>query len=113
MNPLISAIVTKALDGLSLRAQATAQNIANVNSRDYRPLRVSFEAELAAAANRGESAVEAIPLHVTETSVGPRGVRMDLELADQSATAMRYDALVDLLGRELSLDRTIIQGGQQ
>jgi len=37
---------------------------------------------------------------------------MDLELETQSETAMRYGALVDLLARELQLQRTIIRGGQ-
>jgi len=37
---------------------------------------------------------------------------MDLELATQSATALRYGALVDILGRQLALTRSIIRGGQ-
>ena len=57
MTPIISAIITKALDGLQLRSTATAQNIANANSPGYRPLSVSFEEELAAAAARGEEDV--------------------------------------------------------
>jgi len=112
MTPLLSAILVKALDGLSLRAQATAQNIANVNSPNYRPLRVSFESELASAASRGEAAVEEVPVALNRAAAGSQGVRMDLELADQSATALRYGALVDVLGRELSLQRAIIQGVQ-
>jgi flagellar basal-body rod protein FlgB len=111
MNPTISAILTKALDGLSLRSQATAQNIANVNSRSYRPLSVSFESELKAAASKGEAAVRALPLTMHQTSAA-ENVRMDLELETQSETAMRYGALVDVLGRELSLERTVIRGGQ-
>lgn len=113
MNTLISAILNKALDGLSLRSAATAQNIANVNSAGYRPLRVSFEAELAAAAAKGEDNVRAMPLEIEP--VDPRGsqsVRMDLELATESETAIRYGALVDILARELQLQRTIIRGGQ-
>jgi hypothetical protein len=46
-------ILNKALDGLSLRAEATAQNIANAGSRDFRPVQVSFEQELKAAAASG------------------------------------------------------------
>ena len=113
MNPLVSAILNKALDGLSLRSAATAQNIANVNSPGYRPVRVSFESELAAAAAKGEDSVRALPLEIVEASpTANQSVRMDLELADQSETAMRYGALVDVLARELQLQRTIIRGGQ-
>lgn len=113
MNPTISAILTKALDGLTLRSQATAQNIANVDSAGYRPLSVSFEAELKAAANEGEAGVRALPLKMHQERVpAGQGVRMDLELETQSETAMRYNALVDVLARELQLQSTIIKGGQ-
>ena len=113
MNPAISAIINKALDGLALRSTATAQNIANMNSVNYRPVRVSFESELAAAAAKGENAVHALSLDVSAADpTGTQGVRMDLELETQSETAMRYGALVDVLARELQLQRTVIRGGQ-
>jgi len=111
MTPLVSAIITKALDGLALRSVASAQNIANANSASFRPLNVSFEAELAAAAERGEAAVRSLDINAVESG-GGQGVRMDLELATQSATALRYGALVDILGRQLALTRSIIRGGQ-
>jgi flagellar basal-body rod protein FlgB len=110
---MISAILTKALDGLSLRSIATAQNIANVNSPGYHPASVSFEAELQAAATKGEEAVRSLPLEIRSADpTGTQGVRMDLELETESETAMRYGALVDVLGRELQLQRDIVQGGQ-
>ena len=113
MNPIISAILNKALDGLSLRSVATAQNIANVNSAGYRPLSVSFEEELQSAAAKGEDAVRTLPLTMHQANVAAsQGVRLDLELETQSETAMRYGALVDVLARELQLQRTIIRGGQ-
>jgi flagellar basal-body rod protein FlgB len=113
MNPIISAILTKALDGLSLRSAASAQNIANVNSTNYRPVSVSFEEELKAAAAKGEEAVHALPLHMHQANLaGTQGVRLDLELETQSETAMRYGALADLLARELQLQRSVIRGGQ-
>lgn len=112
MNPLISAIITKALDGLSLRSAATAQNLANVNSANYRPVAVSFEDELRAAAAKGETAVLALAVEIRDSGhAGPPGVRMDLELEAQSETALRYGALVDVLARELQLQRSIM-GGQ-
>lgn len=113
MNPIISAILNKALDGLSLRSIATAQNIANVNSAGYRPMSVSFEAELQAAAAKGEEAVRALPLTMHQSGIAiTQGVRLDLELETQSETAMRYGAIADMLARELQLQRTIIRGGQ-
>ena len=112
MSPIISAIITKALDGLHLRSMATAQNIANANSPGYRSLSVSFEDELAAAAARGdEQSVRSIHLGMDEVGIA-EGVRLDLEMANQSATARRYGALIDVLGRDLQLQRSAIRGGQ-
>lgn len=113
MNNMISAIIGKALDGLSLRSVATAQNVANANSPGYRPLRVSFEEELTAAAAKGEGDVRSVLLGFDELDpAASGGLRLDLELATQSETAGRYGALIDVLGRELQLQRTVIRGGQ-
>jgi len=111
MTPMISAIISKALDGLSLRSQATANNIANANSPGYRAETVSFENELRSAAGRDEQSVRSLPLALREQPVAT-GVRLDLELETQSETALRYGALVDVLGREMQLQRAAIGGGQ-
>jgi len=60
----------------------------------------------------GEDSVRAVQLEVEPAANGLEPMRMDLELANQSETAMRYGALVDVLARELQLQRTIIRGGQ-
>lgn len=114
MDSRISAIITKALDGLAMRSAATAQNIANANSPNYQPLRVSFEEQLKVAASSGEVAIREVQFRAVpaESSAANAGQRIDLELATASETALRYGALIDLLGRELQLQRTIIHGGQ-
>lgn len=114
MDSRISALITKSLDGLSLRSMVTAQNIANANTPNYRPLRVSFENALRAASQSGGDIDQAVPLRLTqEPATGTNGgERMDMELATQSETALRYGALIDVLGRELQLQHTIIRGGQ-
>ncbi|PSJ42210.1 flagellar basal body rod protein FlgB [Allosphingosinicella deserti] len=111
MNPVTQVLIGKALDGLSLRAIATAQNVANANSPGYRPMRVSFEAVLQEAASRGPAAIAAMTPRMESVGAGEEP-RLDLELATASETAMRYAALVDLLGRELQISRTVIRGGQ-
>lgn len=114
MDPKVSSVISKALDGLSLRQTATAQNIANANSPNYRPLRVSFEAELRAASAKGPIAVRDLALQAMRADPlpGNKSLRLDLELAEASETALRYGALIDVLGRQLNLQRTIIRGGQ-
>lgn len=101
MDHLTSALAIKALDGLTERAAVTAENIANANTPGYRPLRVTFEAALAAAAKHGTDAVDAVR-PIVERDPGPEavtGVRLDLQLATASATALRYAALIEILHR--------------
>ncbi|MBC7042335.1 hypothetical protein G6O42_24500, partial [Salmonella enterica subsp. enterica serovar Enteritidis] len=39
-------------------------------------------------------------------------MRLDLEIANASQTAMRYGALLSILGRQMELARTIVSGGR-
>lgn len=109
MDPVSSALIFKALDGLSLRAAYTAQNIANANSPGYRSVHVAFEDNLRAAAARGHDAiVDSAPPTLIEDGDGVGEMRLDLELATASQTAMRYRALIDILGRQMSLARAVV-----
>lgn len=114
MDTLSAVIITKALDGLSMRAAATAQNIASAGSRDRRTMRVDFEASLRTAAARGADAVRALELQTTSVpgTSARQETRLDLELAAASETALRYGALLDVLGRQMQIERTIVRGGQ-
>jgi len=108
----VSAILTlKALDGLSMRADVTAQNIANAGTPGYRPLRVSFEQALTQAALQGESAVQAVtPMIERDSAAIDQGLRLDLEMATASSTAMRYGALIEVLSRQMQIDALAASG---
>lgn len=105
MDHMNSALALKALDGLTARANITAENIANANTPAYRPLRVTFERALEQAAERGIDAVNALqPKVERETgSQAVSGVRLDLQLATASSTALRYAALIEILHRQSQL----------
>lgn len=112
-----NALLTiKALDGLAARAAATSQNIANANTRGYRPVRVSFEDALRRAALEGSDALAAFMPTVERAPVDnlPNGgeLRLDLEMGAASTTALRYGALVSMLGRELELQSIAVNGGK-
>jgi flagellar basal-body rod protein FlgB len=114
MHASTPILIAKALDGLSQRYLATAENIANANTPGYRPLRVSFEANLKAAAAQGDAAVAAVAPAIDRpatTAVGDE-MRLDLEVATAASTALRYQALLDVLGREMNLRQAVITGGQ-
>lgn len=114
MDAISSVIINKALDGLSMRAIATAQNIAGASSRGFRPVEVRFEDSLKAAAARGPEAVRDLVLTISQApgvAIGDEP-RLDMELATASETSLRYGALLDMLGRQMSIARTVVRGGQ-
>jgi flagellar basal-body rod protein FlgB len=112
MDSITPLLISKALDGLSMRYLATAQNVANANTPNYQPIRVTFEERLRAAAAQGRAEIATV---VPETELVPhsgREMRMDLEIATASQTAMRYGALLDLLGRRAQINRSAMGMGQ-
>jgi flagellar basal-body rod protein FlgB len=106
MDALSAAVMIKALDSLTARQAATAENIANAGTDGYRPLKVSFEDELRAAAGRGVADVRAVHPHVEldPSASEADGMRLDLQLLTAASTAGRYGALAELLNRELQID---------
>lgn len=114
MEKMTAVMIAKALDGLTTRAAVIAQNIANVNSQSYAPKKVSFEAALGEAAKIGPNAVAKVEPQVSlvDAKFGTSDIRLDLEMASASHTAMRYAALVDMLNRQMQLTRLAIRGGQ-
>jgi flagellar basal-body rod protein FlgB len=115
VDAISSALIIKALDGLHLRQAYTAQNIANAGSPDYVPVRVSFEDELRAAATQGLDAIAGVEARVLPREASPTSpeLRLDLELAEAAQTSMRWRALIDLLGRQMSLERAIVTDGRR
>jgi flagellar basal-body rod protein FlgB len=100
------------MDGLSMRALVTAQNIANANSPGYRPLAVSFEDALRKAAEKGSGAIAGVTPRIAPAfdSAGRQEMRLDLELATASATSGRFGTLAELLNRRLQLEALAVSG---
>ena len=113
MNHSTAVLIIKALDGLAARSVATAENIANAGTPGYRPLRVSFEDALKSAAAQGDTAVQQLTFKAEPAPVEDSNgeVRLDLELATASTTAMRYGALIDIFDRRLQMDTLATRGG--
>lgn len=114
MTSFTVMLIGKVLDGLHMRQAATAQNIANGNTDSYRPIHVTFEDQLRTAAAQGPDAVAKVRPEV-ELAPMPRiasELRLDLEIATASQTAMRYGALLSILESRSSLMRTVVSGGR-
>jgi flagellar basal-body rod protein FlgB len=114
MDPITSILIAKALDGLHARQKVTAENIANAGTPGYRPLAVSFEANLKAAAGKDAAAIAAVEprTYLASDAPIPGEQRLDLEIATAAQTSMRYGALIDLLGRQMALHRAVVSGGR-
>lgn len=114
MDAISSAIISKALDGLSVRQNFIAQNLANANSPGYRPVEVTFENSLKAAASKGLQAIEntQVKTRYAVTAETSEGTRLDMDLAIAAQTSMRYSGLIEVMDRQMSLMRTVIKGGQ-
>lgn len=113
MDSITPLILMKALDGLSLRAEVTAANIANGGTQGYRPQRVTFEDALIQAAAKGPQALEAVTAKVERPiDVAGEGLRLDLELATAATTTTRYSALAELLNRRLQIQALAVSGGR-
>jgi flagellar basal-body rod protein FlgB len=113
MSPGTAVLIIKALDGLTARSVATAENIANAGTPNYRPLRVSFEAALKEAAQTGDDAVRQLKIEAKPAIAGTPDAenRVDLELATASATALRYEALLSIMDRQSQMESSVIKGG--
>ncbi len=114
MDQISVALIHKALDGLSMRTIATAENVANVGTEGYRPWVVSFETALKSAAQGSVDDVQHVRPSMERAPITAFGeqLRVDMELATASETALRYSALLDVLGRQMQISRTSVMGGQ-
>lgn len=109
MDAISAALLHKALDGLNQRSLYHIQNIANQSTEGYRPVGVSFEEALQAAASEGLDAIDGVEI---ETRHGaPDSLRVDLELGRLNQTGARYSALVEILGRQMALQRSVVSNG--
>ena len=118
-NTPTTELVLRALDTGVLRHAVLAANIANASVEGYRPLRVSFEDQLAAAKSallsRNDDAARSAAVAL-EAQVVPdpanRSVELDREFASMTDNSVRYQALLAALGKNSSLLRLAIREGR-
>ena len=107
-------LVRLALDAASLRHQAIANNIANVHSPCYVPLKVNFEEQLAFARGGldGTSAGAVKPFLEADTS-GPARVALDLEMVKLAQNTVHYQALLKALDKRGAILGAAINEGRR
>jgi flagellar basal-body rod protein FlgB len=111
-------LVRRALDAAILRHQAIATNIANANIPGYRSQQVDFEAQLEAARFQlrdGQpltaASLAGLGARLAPAPAGP--VALDLETAALTENTLRYQTLLKVLGKQLSITSAAINQGKR
>lgn len=120
-------LLKSSMDASALRGRVIANNISNINTKGYKKLYVTFEDTLnnsmsgdtlktdnnkhiQTGNNSGEIAVQ----RDESTSMRQDGnnVDIDLEMTNQAANELMYNALVKQVNSKISLTSYIIGGGK-
>lgn len=111
------SLIRMALDGVSVRQLATANNIANASTPDYAPLRVDFEAQLAGAMRDAAPGRRPEPgrlaAAVTIDPTPGAKVQLDVEAAQMAQDVLHYQALLRALREQMDLLQTAINDGRR
>ena len=108
----VSRVLGLARDGVSLRQNVIADNIANVDTPDFRASTVDFESALRGALANGDVArgrlggIEAVS-QATDTPVGPNGNNVDLRKETLAAIQTQYQ--YQLVSRAVSDRHSLMQ----
>jgi len=126
-------ILERSLDATSLRQSAISDNIANINTPNYKRKEVSFEEELKLALNKssgGELLMSLThPKHIPMTNsnlltLQPQvqvdnntlwrkdgnNVDVDVEMAELAKNTIKYQALSQRVSQEFIMLKTAIEG---
>lgn len=113
----VSQVLASALDGVSLRQQVVADNIANVDTPGFRATSVDFETQLKAAISDG-AFTSGLPVDTgiattpTDTPVGANGNNVDLRKETMAAvqSQFQYQILTRAVTERFNLVKTAATG---
>lgn len=119
-------LIKKGLDMSTLRGKLISNNVANINTKDYKRYYINFEDAMKGANENlslkttkeqhiggNNSSLESNVQKDKSTSMRTDGnnVDLDLEKVDQAANTMMFNALVTRANGKLGLTNYIISGG--
>jgi len=104
----IYGLMKMGLDATELRSRTIANNIANINTPNYKRRYVTFEDSLKNEINNAK-----IEVKVDEYSVvreDGNNVDLENEKVNQAASSLQYNALVSLTNTKLAMTKSVIAG---
>ena len=113
-DDVASAALRVALTGLAARQRVIADNIANVETPNFRAGKVQFEAALSAAVSSGRSPAQVQPTvgrSLEPTRLNGSNVNLDEETLSNVDTNLRYQLALQALDGKYSMLRNVIKGG--
>ena len=106
----VANVLHGALNGISFRQNVIADNIANVDTPDFRARAVDFESSLKSAVARGGVGTSGIDINVsaTRTPVGTNGNNVDLRKETMAAmqSVFQYQIVTRSVSDRLEVLRT-------
>ena len=114
-----------ALDAASMNHQAIANNIANVNTPGYAPVRVNFEEQLAGLREtleqggrvKSDMLAGILPVMQREEALtdvsGDHTAALDMETAKLAENTVHYEALLKVAGMRMSMVNSAINEGKR
>jgi flagellar basal-body rod protein FlgB len=103
LNSVSINALSSALDGLAARQTATANNIANINTPNYKAQTVSFESALAASVQAGSGIVApTMGTSLEPTEEDGNNVNLDTEDITSANTVLQYQFASQAIGQELT-----------
>jgi flagellar basal-body rod protein FlgB len=103
LNSVSINALSSALSGLAARQAATANNIANINTPNYRSQTVSFESALAASVQAGSGVVAPTTgLSLEPTQQDGNNVNLDTEDITNANTVLQYQFASQAINQELT-----------
>lgn len=125
LTDITAAALERGMSGLHARQSAVADNIANIETPDYKAKRVLFEDNLSSAIAAERSAttsnaqvrglVEAVEPRTEEREESWRrdgnSVNIETEMVEAAKTSAHYKMLARLLAKKFRMLRSAINGG--
>lgn len=116
VSDAVSRVLGLALDGVTTRQQVIANNIANVDTPDFRATTVDFETSLRQAVEGGDiedpASTPAIESSLSTTPVGANGNNVDLRHETLAAvqSQFQYQILTRAVNDRFTLVRDALGG---
>lgn len=110
LESVTSAALVSALDGLSARQRAIADNIANVNTPGYKAKRIDFEDALRASVARRDGHVKATGRESLDpTRLDGNNVNLDVETLSNIQAVLSYQFATQAVNGQFSSIRTALR----